>query len=183
MAVASRPLDGVVIRELTRSDRPALAFAFRRLGPASRYQRFLHQKNVLTAGELDRLAAVDHWHHQAFIAYSPPPRAPVAVARYVREQDFDTAELAIAVVDAWQRRGLGRTLVLALRDHALRAGIRRFKATLLHENPGAWALAKELGPVQVIASPEAGVADIAIRLEPWAVPASRPPRAARPIAA
>jgi GNAT superfamily N-acetyltransferase len=136
----------VVIRELTRSDRAAVAFAFSRLGKRSRRQRFMAFKPSLSPRELDRLTDVDHWHHEALIALSPPPRAPVGTARYIRLDEFDIAEVAVDVVDAWQQRGVGRALMLALRERALRAGIRGFRATMLRDNRGAQALSRELGP-------------------------------------
>jgi GNAT superfamily N-acetyltransferase len=155
----------VVIRELAAADRAALAFIFGRLGEQSRYQRFFTVKRELGADELDRLVAVDHWHHEALIAWSPAPRAPVAVARYVRAGAFDVAELAIAVVDAWQRRGVGAELGLALRERALRAGVERFDATLLRSNRGALALARRLGPLTVTAS-SGDVVEVSLRLRP-----------------
>jgi len=142
---------GVLIRELASSDRAAIAFAFGRLGEQSRYQRFLAVKPRLSERELDRLTAVDHWHHEALIAWSPPPRAPIAVARYVREADFEAAEVAIVVADDWQRRGVGRALLLALRERAMRAGVRRFNAVTLTGNLGARAVARQCGPVEVAA--------------------------------
>ena len=154
---------GLLVRELLPSDRPVLAFVFARLGPRSRYQRFLAAKPELSVLELERFALVDHWHHDALVAFSPTPRAPVAVARYVRMDDFDTAELAVEVVDAWQRRGVGRALVLALRDRAMRAGIRRFRATLLPDNRGARALVCELGPLERVRAGD-GVLELAVRL-------------------
>jgi RimJ/RimL family protein N-acetyltransferase len=140
----------MLIREVTAADRAALAYVFDHLGEQSRYQRFLSINSELGARELDRLIDVDHWHHEALIACSPIPRAPIGVARYVRGEEFDLAELAIAVVDDWQRRGVGAQLALALRDRALRAGIRRFTATMLSSNRGALALARRLGPCAVI---------------------------------
>jgi GNAT superfamily N-acetyltransferase len=152
-----------VIRELTAADRAALAFIFGRLGAESRYQRFLTAKRELDAPELDFLTAVDHWHHEALIAFSPAPRMPVAVARYVRTADFDGAEPAIAVADAWQRRGIGAELMLALRERALRAGIATFSATLLRSNGGALAVARLAGPVTVIRA-EGDVLEVLVRL-------------------
>jgi RimJ/RimL family protein N-acetyltransferase len=119
---------------------------FSRLGEASRYQRFLAIKPQLTAVDLDFLTDVDHWHREAVIAFSPRPSAPVGVARYVRSRKFDLAEVAVTVVDQWQRRGVGIELMLALRERALRAGIGRFTATVLRENRGALRLARRLGP-------------------------------------
>src|SRR5271155_2178755 len=139
---------GVLIRELASFDRAAIAFAFGRLGEQSRYQRFLAVKPRLSERELDRLAAVDHWHHEAPIPWSPPLAAP----RYVRRADFDAAELAVAVTDEWQRRGVGCALVRELRERAMRAGVRRFTAVTLAGNPGAHALARRCGPVEVAAA-------------------------------
>jgi RimJ/RimL family protein N-acetyltransferase len=143
-------MTGVLIRELTAADRAALAFIFSRLGEQSRYQRFLGVKRVLAPRELDQLSTPDHWHHEALIAFSPVPRAPIGVARYVRTGDFDVAELAVAVVDEWQRRGVGEALLIALRERAVRAGVRRFSATLYRSNRGAQALARRLGPWSVV---------------------------------
>jgi RimJ/RimL family protein N-acetyltransferase len=137
----------LLIREITAADRPALMFIFRRLSADSRYQRFLTPKPALTGPELGELIAVDHWHHEALIAWSPTPRAPIAVARYIRGRDFDVAELAVTVVDEWQRRGVGTELLRALRTRAERAGIRCFTATMLWGNRGAVQLLRGLGPV------------------------------------
>lgn len=140
----------VVIRELTASDRAALAFMFRRLGARSRFQRFLGPGPVLDPAEVNRLTRADHWHHEALIAWSPVPRTPVGVTEYVRLDDFDVAEPAIAVVDGWQRHGIGRELLLALGARAVHAGIRRFAVTTLADNRGALTLARELGRCTVI---------------------------------
>jgi RimJ/RimL family protein N-acetyltransferase len=136
----------LLIRELTPADRPALAFMFGRLGEQSRYQRFLSPKRELTASELAQLTDVDHWHREALIAFSPLPRAPIAVARYYRADEFDIAELAVTVVDEWQHRGVGGQLLLALGARARAAGIHRFTATMLSDNRGAAALIRGLGP-------------------------------------
>ena len=136
----------VAIRELVSSDRRAVAFTFGRLSQGSRYQRYFTAKPALSVRELNRLLDVDHWHHEAVIAYSPPPRAPIGIARYVRLNEFDVAEVAIEVVDGWQRRGVGTALMAALRERALRAGIRYFTAAMLRDNAGARALARKLGP-------------------------------------
>jgi RimJ/RimL family protein N-acetyltransferase len=142
----------LLIRSLGAADRRALAFIFRRLGDDSRYQRFLGLKRELAGAELERLTNVDHWHHEALIAFSPVPRAPIAVARYVRLEEFDLAELAFTVTDDWQRRGVGLELGLALRARAREAGVRRFTATMLRSNRGALALARRLGECRVVSS-------------------------------
>ena len=140
------------VRELQPGGRAALAFEFRRLGHQSRRQGFLGAKTQLTDAELDRLLDVDHWHHEALIAFSLRPRMPVGTSRYVRAERFDVAEIAIEVIDQCQRCGVGRTLAFALRDHAVRAGIRLFTATTEAHNGGALSLARELGATTITAA-------------------------------
>jgi RimJ/RimL family protein N-acetyltransferase len=152
-----------LIRSLEARDRPALQFAFDRLSAESRSRRFLSVKPELSERELLRLLSVDHWHHEALLASAPSPRAPIAVARYVRTQEFDVAEIAVAVVDQWQRQGVGRALMLALRAGALTAGIRVFTATVQHGNRGALALADELGRRSVLATRQ-GVVELRLEL-------------------
>jgi GNAT superfamily N-acetyltransferase len=143
-----------------------LAFVFQRMGEQSRYQRFLVAKRRLSEADLARLTAVDHWHHEALVAFSPVPRAPIAVARYVRAGDFDVGELAVAVVDDWQRRGVGGALTAALGERAARAGIRRFRATVPRGNRGALALVSRLGPPATTA----GYGDVVELTGPWRMP-------------
>ena len=144
--------DELTIRELRSADRRALVFAFGHLSARSRYQRFFTAKPELAPRELAELLDVDHWHHEALIAFSPPPRAPVGIARYVRLAEFDQAEVAIAVVDEWQRHGVGTALLAALTERAVRAGIRRFHVSMLRENRAARALVGHLGPATVMSA-------------------------------
>lgn len=76
MALVAAHPDGLAIRELARSDQAALGFVFRRLGPDSRYQRFLTPQRELSRRELVRLTDVDHWHHEALTAWLSAVRGP-----------------------------------------------------------------------------------------------------------
>lgn len=140
----------IVVRQLTDGDRPALAFALRHLGERSRYQRYLTGTPDLAGRELARLLSVDHWHHEVLIALHTPPRIPVGVAEYVRGEDFESAELAVAVADDWQRHGVGVALAQGVAERALAAGIRRLTATLLRDNLAALALLRRLGEIDRI---------------------------------
>lgn len=164
-AARSRAPRDLLIRELSPSQRAVLPFVFGRLGARSRRQRFLGAKQRLHEHEIDRLIDVDHWHREALIAWTPAPRTPVGVARYSRRERFDRAELAIAVVDEWQRRGVGRALLLELSGRALRAGVRRFELSALIDNPGAMALARQAGPLRLVAL-DGGVAEMVVDIAP-----------------
>jgi RimJ/RimL family protein N-acetyltransferase len=149
----------IVIRELRPSDHRAVAFAFGRLSEQSRYQRFFTVKPELSARELARLVNVDHWHHEALIAFSAAPRTPIGIARYVRLDDFDAAEVAIEVVDEWQHHGVGTALMIAVSERARAAGIGRFHMTMLRDNHAARALAGHFGPATVLAA-DGGVIEL-----------------------
>ena len=138
------------------------ALIFERLGPRSRIQRFLGPKPELPEHDLSALSAVDGSRHFGVIAFAGSPESPVGVARYVRsDEDFEVAETAIEVVDEWQRRGVGRLLLAALRARALEAGVRRFEWFALDSNrAGAPLVARPFFNVltgaedaQVIAAP------------------------------
>ena len=140
-------MEAITIRELEPSDGRMVEFAFGHLSERSRFLRFFGSKPRLSPRDMSRLLSIDHWHHEALIAFSPPPRAPIAIARYVRlEDDFEAAEVAIAVVDGWQQRGVGIALLAALTERARAAGIRRFHMSMLRDNVAARALARRLGP-------------------------------------
>jgi GNAT superfamily N-acetyltransferase len=156
-------MSSLVIRELSSSDRAALEFEFGRMGARSRYQRFFAIAPKLSPHDLELLLGVDHWHHEALIAFSAPPRMPIGTARYIRLQDFEVAEVAVEVVDGWQRRGVATALLEALRERALRAGIRRFTATMLRDNRGAHALTRHLGNPKVTSS-AGSIVEIEVRV-------------------
>lgn len=151
LAIHASPNE-LTIRELVPGDRRAVSFIFEHLSPQSRYQRFLYPKHELSRQELDEFTCLDHWHHEALIAWLPQRRTPVGIVRYVRADDFDCAEIAITVIDEWQRRGIGRALLWTLRDRADRAGIRRFTSTILWANRAALRLAHELGSCRQLGS-------------------------------
>ena len=68
------------------------------------------------------------------------------VARFIDSVRGHTAEVAVAVVDHMQRRGIGRLLLAHLADAARERGIRRFRAEVMRANHPVRALVHELDP-------------------------------------
>src|SRR5437764_9288 len=84
-----------------------LAFAamFERMSPQSRMRRYLSPKRSLTSRELRYLTDVDHVRHSAVAAIDASGRF-TGVARYAAcPDDASAAEVAVEVLDDWQRRG------------------------------------------------------------------------------
>jgi RimJ/RimL family protein N-acetyltransferase len=91
----------------------------------------------------------------------------VGVARYAMEQgDYDAAECAIVIDDAWQGRGLGAHLLSTLIELARRSGLKRLYGATLSENAAMVGLALRLG-FQVSYHTDAGyVRDLSLALTP-----------------
>ena len=155
-----------LIRTIRPEDKRALVEGLEHLSDDSRYKRFMTLKERLTSSELRYLTEVDHHDHEALIAADPDTRAPLGVARYVRStEDPDVAEAAVAIVDHWQGRGLGRALLDRLAGRARAEGVSRFSATVLGENRKMIRLLEGAGPVEFVGS-GSGVLEVELELPP-----------------
>jgi acetyltransferase len=123
---------GITVRPLRNGETAAVQAVFDQLGPRSRVLRFGGAKNMLRPDELDVLSRVDD-HHLVLVALIG--RRPVGIARLVRDVDDPAlGEIAFAVSDEWQGRGIGRVLVERLACDARAAGIERLSATISGDN-------------------------------------------------
>ena len=156
MTAASRPRvvrlhsgDLVRIRQVQPGDVQALARAYAKLSEESRYRRFFTAMPELSGSLLHAAAEVDHENHEALVALPLLSGEIVGECRFVRLPDRpDTADLAVTVTDAWQRRGLASALLARLSARALEAGITYFTAEILAENRTVLGLLPKLGDVQ-----------------------------------
>lgn len=129
------------IQPLRRGDADLLDSVMAGMSRRSRYQRFHSPKPSLTDADRAHLTNVDGHDHLAFVAFAPDG-APLGVARAVRAADEPaTAEVALAVVDAWQRQGVGGELMGRLARCAAAVGIERLVAHVLAETGFAASLA------------------------------------------
>lgn len=135
----------IALREVRPSDKEGIASAFARLSPESRYRRFFTPMQRLSQADLRYLTEVDHRDHEAVIAIGPGDE-PVGVARYVRREQPDEAEVAVVVVDDWQGRGAGTAVLERLIERAAANGIERFVALVLAENSEALDLFRSIAP-------------------------------------
>lgn len=136
----------VLIRPVETDDDDLLAEGFDRLSARSRRLRFLSGKSRLSKAELAYLTRVDHHDHEAIGALDPEDGRGLGVARYIRSsRHSDCAEVAVAVVDEWQHRGLGSELLARVTQRAREEGIDRFTALVSSNNLAVAALLRDSG--------------------------------------
>jgi RimJ/RimL family protein N-acetyltransferase len=133
----------LVIRPIAPADRDGLAAAYARMSDESLYRRFMSPKRGLTERELNYFTLIDHETHEALVAIEPSSGAIVGEARYAGT--VEEAEVAFAVVDDWQGRGLGRELGRRIVIEAREAGIERLTAITLATNDAVHRLLLSLG--------------------------------------
>jgi GNAT superfamily N-acetyltransferase len=140
----------VLVRPVQPDDKALFVDAWEQFGAESRYRRFLGSKRELSPHDLAYFTEVDHVDHEAIGARDAESGAGVGVARYVRLRDQPAvAEAAVAVIDAWQGRGLGSELLRRLTDHAREHGVEHFRASLFAYNHEMLALFEDVGEVEV----------------------------------
>jgi GNAT superfamily N-acetyltransferase len=85
---------------------------------------------------IDYLVHIDYVDHFAWLVLDARgPTEGVATARYIRQHDApERAEVAFAVKDAYQGRGIGGLLLGAIGAAASVSGITRFTGSLLSDN-------------------------------------------------
>ena len=142
----SRYVDGLTIRALRDGDTDTVSALFARLGDRSRERRFCGAKPRLSQIELTQLARVDRDRH-VLVGYVDGDPEPAGIARLVREGD--AAEIAFAVADDYQSRGLGSVLANELAADARAAGITHLTATVCGDNPRMIALLRRLGSLDM----------------------------------
>jgi acetyltransferase len=145
---ASEPLAArVALRPLRRSDRAALLRVLEQLSLESRLNRFLAPIGTPSESLLAQLAHVDEHDRLGCLVLveEAGESVPIAVAHSFRAADSRAAELALAVADDFQRRGVGTLLLRALALVARRHGVDRFTGQLRAENGAMRALLRASG--------------------------------------
>ena len=138
------------LRPIRPDDAPRLISLYNRLSRLTAYQRFFSAMKRLPPDWARLLATVDYHRRLALVAEHGPADAPEieAVARYEPTDDPGTVEVAFAIQDGYQGKGLGTLLLRHLLDAAEARGIHRFCAYVLADNQRMLALFSRLTDIR-----------------------------------
>jgi RimJ/RimL family protein N-acetyltransferase len=153
----------LTVRPIRPTDKDALLDLFERLTPRSRLRRFLAPKPALSRKELAYLTEVDHRTHEALVAVDRDGTF-LGVARYAcAPRETAVADVAFAVADSAQGRGIGTGLARLLFADARANGIVRLQAMTLPENAPARKLLGRMG--FELTGIDSGVLELALDLD------------------
>lgn len=148
-AVQHHRLDGidVTLRPIRADDAGMESTFVRQLSDLSRYQRFMGTVRELPEAKLRELTDVDGVRHVAIVATTviDGKEVELGVARYVVDASGRRCEFAIAVADAWQRRGLAGLLMGRLIEIARLRGLEAMDGSVLATNVAMLHFARQLG--------------------------------------
>lgn len=126
------------VRAIRPDDKQRLLEHLHGLSAGSIYHRFFGFRRTLSQMDLARLTELDFVTHVGLVATLTGSgrgrERIIGVGRYVRLDEPDVAELAFAVLDEHQGRGIATLLLEHLGRIARANGIREFRAEVLGDN-------------------------------------------------
>ena len=167
MTIGGR-FSGFRVRAIGPDDRDALAGFYAGLSPESRHARFHGAAAVVAPSVAAYFCGPDHDHREGLVAESVDigrieiighvciePVEPVASG---------VAEMAIAVADSWQHRGVGRALLAAAIEWARANGFETLSASMLCGNAAILGLVRSIGCPIAYGPAADGTVDVLIRI-------------------
>jgi GNAT superfamily N-acetyltransferase len=140
--------DGSVaeIRAQRPGDRQGMRSALRRMSDRTIMRRFFSPRPHFSEQQVASFIDVDFEKHVALVAILPVEGQPLIVGggRYIVTEP-GSAEVAFAIDDANQHRGLGSVLMKHLILIAREKGLRQFVAEMLPENTAMLGLLRKSG--------------------------------------
>ena len=145
----------LLLRPVKISDEPALKDFFYSLSDQSMYRRFMTPRRDMPHERLQEFVAIDYGREMVILAcLDEGARAPVVgLAEYYIEEDGLTANVAFAVTDRYQNKGVGTELLAHLTQIARRQGLHGFTAEVLRENEAMLRVFEKMKfPLEIVTS-------------------------------
>jgi len=146
-ARVDRRIDAIHVRAIRSTDAANLQRFYNGLSADSQRTRFLGFSAGLSGAQSVSFCTTDHGQREGFLAVvDVPGRREQIVGHLCLEPDgVNTAEVAIAVADAFQHRGIGRRLMTAGVAWARRERVDRLTASMSAGNAPIHGLLVALG--------------------------------------
>ena len=175
--MAEGPIDGIEVfsqlndgtpiclRAIRPSDEARIREGIASMSPHSRYLRFFSPAPAMSDAVVERLAGVDGHDHIGWgaIRADCPGEPAIGAVHAVRHEGGSRAgEYSVAVLDAFQGKGLARMLTAALLIQCLAEDLTMLDVHMLSENDAARRLVKSLRATWK--SESAGVAEYVLNV-------------------
>lgn len=139
----------IIIRALTPEYREKYMDAVQHLTPDFLLERFLSPPTISESFFHTFVDEVDGIDHIAIIAGTAKSEVSVGAARMIRyPHRADAADIAVAVLPEWQRRGAAKALIAELMRHRL-VGVTTLVTLVEAHNAAAIRLLQEIGETEV----------------------------------
>ncbi|MHB8894287.1 MAG: GNAT family N-acetyltransferase [Candidatus Geothermincolia bacterium] len=137
----------LLLRPVKMSDEELLKEFFYSLSDQSNYRRFIMLRRRLPHEVLQKLTAIDYTKQMVILAtvQEGDRELVVGVGQYVIQEEEHTAELALAVRDDYQKKGIGSLLLAYMSEIARRQGLLGFTAEVLGDNAPVLKLVEKSG--------------------------------------
>src|SRR5271157_3196357 len=126
----------ILVRPIRADDIEGWVAFIARLSPRAKYLRFHHVTKDMGPEEAKLFCTVDYKNTFAFVAevQKEQHKDIVAIGRYAKAPTGYSAEIAFAIEDDYQGKGIGTKLLECLVNVARDSGITVFEGDVLSEN-------------------------------------------------
>jgi RimJ/RimL family protein N-acetyltransferase len=168
----------IFLRPIKMTDEHELKDFVHGLSDRSLYTRFISKRRDLPHERLQELVVIDYTQEMAIVAVAGGEEEKetfVGVGRYYIYPDRQSAEIAFAVRDDYQKKGIGQELLSYLTYLARRQGLLGFTAEVLADNEPMLHVF-EKGGFEMQRHTIAGVVELKMMFKQAASPRSQKPK-------
>ena len=148
----------ILLRPPKISDEQILKDFFHRFSDESLYRRFFSMRQDLPHELLQKFVVIDYTKQMVILAVIRQKRKEeiIGIGQYWIQEELHTANVAFAVRDDYQNKGIGYEIFQYLYHLAKRQGLLGFTAEVLMENRPMMRLCRKMG-LEVTRTDESGV--------------------------
>jgi GNAT superfamily N-acetyltransferase len=157
MVGSLRTPTGVRIRQIRPDDAGRLETFYAGLSEDSLNARFHGASRGIAESTARQFCGPDHQHREGLVAVTGGTHELIVGHLCLEPRTADEVEMAVAVTDAWQHRGIGRALLAAAVAWATAHGVVRLVAEIRWSNPAIFGLLRSIDrPLRITTTADGG---------------------------